>query len=425
MHSRERGAVHIMAFLFMLVLFLGALFFAYAQLTENTDLKQRIAVARNDAAQAKAEILTRDHLLEEFKPAVGELGVWSGRENFDYQQTLNAAPQPINDAPSASRMRDTLRTFGAALNIPDSQRGTLSSVLNFAKGEFDKLNQRIEALDGERKAALQEAETLRVAKDELTRTTQQEVARLTEQLAQQRSLMDAEMNRKATDIANLQEEVRSTRERLEQAQREHTVAQLNLQKSNDTLSVQNAALVNRYKMVNPPNEPDGRVISASQQAGRAWINLGTADMLPKGTVFRITAPNSDEVKAKAVVLNVQRDRAEVRISELKDRFDPVVPGDEISNDLYSPNLRRTIVLIGRFSYPYTKAQVKMLLESLGNTVVDKPVPGVDMAIVGGDTVNEAGDGFTNIAETEEYKQIQHLGIEVVPLNRVRDFLTLE
>ena len=47
MHSRQRGAAHvpIMFFLILMVLFFGALGFAYVQLTQNTDL-----IARNAAA---------------------------------------------------------------------------------------------------------------------------------------------------------------------------------------------------------------------------------------------------------------------------------------------------------------------------------------------------------------------------------------
>ena len=166
------------------------------------------------------------------------------------------------------------------------------------------------------------------------------------------------------------------------------------------------------------------MIESSQATGLAWINLGTRDMLPLGTSFEVVKPLTGEVKATAVVRRVEQTRAEVLISNLKDRYDPVMAGDEIRNDLYSVSMRHNVYLMGRFSHPLTKPVVAALLADLGNNVVDKLGPGVDLIIVGGDLVNEEGSGFTPITESEEYKLAQNLRIEMAPLSKVRQYLKL-
>ena len=99
-------------------------------------------------------------------------------------------------------------------------------------------------------------------------------------------------------------------------------------------------------------------------------------------------------------------------------------GDLISNDLYSPNVRRNIYLMGRFSYPLNKPAVKMILEELGNRVHDNIGPGVDLVLVGGDTLNEDGDGFVPVTESQAYKDALFLGIEIATVSKVREFLRL-
>ena len=121
---------------------------------------------------------------------------------------------------------------------------------------------------------------------------------------------------------------------------------------------------------------------------------------------------------------LEQTRAEVRVTGLRDRYDPVMPGDMVRNDLYSPDMRHNIYLMGRFAQPYTRPLVKTLLENLGNQVVDELGPGVDLVLLGGNAVNDEGSGFTPITETEEYKTAQFLRIEMAPLTKVRQYLKL-
>jgi hypothetical protein len=148
-------------------------------------------------------------------------------------------------------------------------------------------------------------------------------------------------------------------------------------------------------------------------------------MLQPDTVFRVRAPKSDRVKAIATVTRVEQDRAEVLLTGVVDPIgNAVQDGDELYNDLYSPNSKRVIFMLGRFSYPYNKDMVEKLLKRLGNTVVAKMGPGVDTVLLGDDAVNEAGDGFAVVTDSADYKQATDLGVEFVPLRKVKDLLKL-
>ncbi len=426
MHSRERGAahVHILFFVFMLILFLGALGFAYLQMTEVETLRNTVASTVEENKNFRANALIRDHVLEDLKPLVGDTETYSGRANFNYVDTLGVAPSALNDVASAAKLRDRLNAFGAAVGVPDSQRGNLGEVLAYAKAALEKAKIDNETMDTARRTALSESAALRVAKDEAVAEANKTIADLKAQHDNLKGFLDTEFNKKQNEINAALTNVTQLRTEKNTLEAAHTKQVIEMTNVQDTLTAQNDALKNRMKLINPPHEADGEVISSSQAANLAWINLGRKDMLMPGTLFRITEPNSTAIKAYGTVTKVEQDRAEIHISGLKDRYTPVVKGDKIANDLYSPNVRRTVVLVGRFSYPLTKPVVADILRNLGNTVVDKPVPGVDLAIIGSDTVNETGDGFVDITETPEFKQIQFLSIETVTLNKVRDLLKL-
>jgi hypothetical protein len=416
--------VNIMFFLLMLVLFLGALGFGYVQLGQVTEMEQHVQRVRQENQELQGKQLIQQHLLEDLRAVVSEAGSYEGRAGFNYQEAIGHQPTVLENVPSPAKVAELLRSFGADMNVPDSQRGDVGKVLSYTKSEVDKLKAQITALEGQRTTALGESQALRGQVEKLTAENQAQVTRLTNEHQELRSFIESEFSQRDNVTASLQNEVRTRREELQAAQAAHTAALLDINKEKDRLSAQNSAVTQRLKLINPPDVADGRVISASQATGRGWIDLGRKDMLQPGTVFRIKNSKGVE-KAIARVIQVQQDRAEIAISGLKDEFDPVERGDELFNDVYAPNVRRNIVLIGRFSFPLTKEVVKMQLEQLGNRVYDKPMPGVDLAIIGQDSINETSDGFVSVTETQEYKDVQFLGCEIITLGKIRDLLRLD
>jgi hypothetical protein len=238
--------------------------------------------------------------------------------------------------------------------------------------------------------------------------------------------LQGQVDQQANLMTTLTQSVQAAQAALSDERESHFDDVRRLSDEKNIVQAQNDAMRQRYSMINPPAAPDGRVITASQELGFAWINLGRKDMLQSGTVFRITEPgNPTSVKALATVTRVQDAQSEVALTNLVDAFDPVTPGDLISNDLYSPNIRRNIYLMGRFGHPYSKPDVKDLLERLGNTVVDSLQPGVDLVVVGNNLIDEETGTMILLNETPEYRLVQDLSIEVAPLNRIRDFLQFD
>ena len=430
MRNRERGAAHVNIFFFiiMLVLFLGALFFGYAQMSENNLLKTAKDNALQEEKKQKFAVTLRDHLIGDLVKIVGEAGDYPGQEGFDYKEMLADAGltemPTLKNVPVPAKIKATLEAFGTAAKVPSSLK-QLSDFLSAAKSSIDAANTKAADLDIERNKALADRAALEKANNDSTTARSADVAKLNQQHGEFRTTWDNAVKTQGELITNMRTQIAARDGDLEKEKQEHAADKLKSSKEANLLKGQISAQTAKMSLLNPPQDADGEIVSSSPSISRAWIDLGRKDMLQVGTTFRVTPRGKkDQIKAYAEVTKLEQDRAEVKISGLKDAFDPVVKGDQISNDLYGANIKRTIVLIGRFSYPLTKPTVKLLLENLGNQVVEKVAPGVDLVIVGGDSLNEAADGYTPVTETPEYKQALFLGVEIAPLHKVRDFLKL-
>ena len=422
MHSRERGAAHINIFFFlvMLVLFIGALGFGYVQLTDNVDLQTRITAVTAANDQMKADRLMFDHYLEDLLKVAGEGGAYAGRDGHNY----DPQPNPLENVSAPKKIRDVMIAFAREANIPESNAKTISSVLSLAKAALDNKDTRIGDLQTQNTGLSVQLTQVKANVVEANSQKDNEVATLTQEKSELRGYIDIEYNKLNARIRGLNAEVRRRDEVLDTEKRDRQAEVLGLNKDKNLLKARIDAQKQLTALVNPPMQPDGAVISSSQAAGRAWIDLGRKDMLPRGTVFRIVAPEGGGLKARGRVSKVEYDRAEITLFDVADPFNPVVKGDLVSNDLYSAKLRRNIYLMGRFSYPLDKPTVKLILEQLGNKVHDTIGPGIDLVLVGGDTLNEERDGFVPITDSDTYKKALFLGIEIATLNKVRDFLQL-
>jgi hypothetical protein len=418
--ARQQGSAMFYSFIVTLLLFLASAYFAFAIFQDNEKLKQADAAWRVEKKKVDAELKLHEQYLEELAQVIGETGTYSGKEGFDWTD-YGGQPAPLEDVVLAQRYESAVNTFLGEFGLPKDAR-QIASALNYVKNYVTQLKQQVQ----DQKDNASSLET-RVA----------ELQQQASQAASDRRRAESDLNRQITDQAErfqAQLEEAQTRTDAVNAQNAQLRSQLAderearqtdavaFNKRINTLTAQNSAFAAKLSMINPPDQADGTVLSANQAVSRAWVDIGRLDMLKLGTKFRIVDPQTGKHKANGIVTTLDDKRAELRITDLADRYQPVVAGDQIRNELYSPELRRNIYLMGRFSLPYSQPVVKAYLERIGNTVVDRLDVGVDLIIVGQDTINEEGDGYVPITETAEYKRGLELSIEFVRLNQIRDLL---
>lgn len=422
MHTRQSGAAHVNVFFFlvMLVLFLAALGTAYVTMEKNNELIEKARSADARTADVEKQLFLYKHYVEDLAKEVGETGTYAGREGFNYSEYGD--PSPLENVAVPARVRTVMSDFAKAVKVPESRE--LSNLFGLVQGSFDKFTSQIANMNSQKTVVENEVAELKSQISKLTSDQRKAVDQLNATVRQQQSDFTAALNEKDSRLVAANTEFTRIREEKSDMAAEHARVVADFRRQMENLNARIDAAADKVKLVNPGDSPDGMVLDASQATGLAWINLGRVDMLPVGTTFEIIKPSTGEIKAYGTVRNVEETRAEVRIAGLKDRYDPVMAGDMVRNDLYSPNMSHTIYLMGRFGLPYSRPMVKTLLENLGNKVVDKLGPGVDLILLGADSINEDGSGFTAITEDPDYELAKFLRIEMAPLSKVRQYLKL-
>lgn len=431
MHTRERGAVNMFVFLMVLVLMLGAAFFGYSQYDEAKRLTADRHTARTEVARMRLQVLVRDHLLEDIRKVIGEAGTYKGREAWDYGADIaDAAKAGVTDAaipelPNVTipgQITTKVNEFGRDLKLASSLTNGLSDLLSqigtaykVRSQELADAKSSIAKLSGERSTF--EATVAQVNKDRSTDSTS-----ATQANTELRQFVDAEFARKQNLIDTMRKENQDRRTELSDLQEKQKGEQRAWAKEKSLLEARIAAQAAAAKLQNAPEATDGKLLSTSAATNLAYVDLGAKDMLPVGTVFKVADPRDGKLKAMGEVVQVERDRAQVRIFDVQDKFDFPVSGDVVSSPIYSPNVRRNVALLGRFGYPYSKDMVKAMFEKLGNKVHDNVGPGVDLIIVGDETLSEDGDSFVKVEDTDDYKRAMQLGVEFAPLHKVRSYL---
>lgn len=423
MHNRQTGAAHvpIMFFLILLVMFLGALGFAYVQQTRNAEVVKAKDAALAEAKALKAKELLIAHYIEDIGKVINKPGKYTGRPGSAKlygDATLEYAG--LMDPVEVKKVIDDATT-----NASVSVAGSLENMLGSLITKINTQAQRIKDVTLEKDKALTDKKT----GDNRFNTTQKEAADQARETSANldQAVADFDSAKSASDrrITALQENLKNKVDELTSFKEESQAREKALNGRIGLLQTQLSAMTEKMAMRQPPNVADGKVLVAKNGIPTAFINLGRKDLLQPGTVFRIKSASGGPVKGYCEVTRIEDERAEVRLYDFTDPIaNYATEGDLLYNDLYTPRVTRTMFLMGRFSAPYQKDQVTNLLRRLGNRVVTKMGPGVDTVLLGNNPVNEAGDGFASVQDSPEFKMANELRVEFTYLARIADLIKL-
>jgi len=439
MQTRQGGAAHVNIFflLFALLLFAGSVFFLYTMITKQGDVEERLAKIREDVSALEATDLIYKHNIEDVTDAFGIVSV-----EKPMKVTLEDGTEVdgVEHVPAVYTGKDKIAADTYAnqelvgVMLPSRYTEVMKRALSrigasasdtTLDGAFGAIGKRMETLKKEVEAAeanIQTSITAKIAKDQEVSNAKTQHATaidgLVSSVEQGLTSYQSQTQQNEAQIERLNSGLRSQQETLHSAINDATANRKRLEAINARYSKHQSALEAVLSQRNPPDAVDGRVLVSEEKIGRAFIDLNRADGLLSGTVFRITNPGSNKVKAYGTVVSVGQDRSEIAIHGLVDRFDPVAGGDELSNDRFTPGMRRTVYLMGTFQDPWDHATVAGILSDLGHDVVRKFDAGVDLVIL--------GDGIGNkpVTETKEFQDASTLGVEFAPVARIRDLLTL-
>ena len=410
----RRGAARISAvwMIAMIVVAIAAMAFAYIAQQEATAARQAEARAARERDEAVARFDSDAQTTLEISRM---LGFYPEDVTGAYTE-LDAARAGLDALKAAfSDLDDTVVSFEDAVPIVIGQYSAALRSVGDLQGQITQLQGEVKAIRGS-------LDQVTSTKDEEIRGLQQQLSDAQNQARQQQQELEGRVASITTDRNERDTQLRGVRGQLDDLQRE-------LERTKQASETRFNQLTQVLQFTRTPNanEPDGEVLAVSKDLGMAWIDLGARNRLSRGMGFDVVSgnPNSPRVKGHVEVADVESDRAQVRITEVQDRFDPIVPGDRIVNPLYDPSGVRNAVLIGRFSGDYTRKDLEVLLGEIGIKVQSQLTPETAYLIVGSEIYeDETGEPLEEPVQPSElpiYRDARAQGVQIVPLQEVRKF----
>ncbi len=417
MDDRQSGQINVFAFLILLVLFLGAVGFSYVTLDEKTKGAETIAELREEISITNKRLRLQEDYIEDITAPIGMKGTYSGRQRTmaDYDgETLTAVADP---AQVQAFMQESAGSFG----VP--KMDTIAALMGQVKSRLDASEKGASTASTARDTAISETQAFQTQLAEATTGHRSAVQDLNTQATDAKKAYDQNVQEVQNQLNSTREDVRSKVKEMTTFREDFASEKRKLVRDLEVTKATSIAILEADKLKSPPDLADGKVIAAQPGANYAVIDLGRNDQLTKGTIFRVYAKNGAAIKSYARVTSVDSDTAKVYLYDIVDPVaGPISVGDELKNELYDPNYRRTVTLIGRFGFPYSRTLVEATLRSLNNQVVSEWRPGVDLVILGNDPINEAGNGFVDLTADKDYQAAVKFGAEFAPLQKIKDLL---
>ena len=267
MHKSQRGTAHINIFFFlvMLILFLGAGGFGYMKYEAEAQERAAKNVAQADLKVKEGELFLYQHLVEDLTKTIGEAGQYAGRDGFNYKDY--GSPAPLEGVSVPSAVRALMQGFAQRASVPETY--PLGQFLGRVESSATALKEQIAKFESDRSKLNGQISALSDSLSKETNSRQDEVSKLntlvtnnTNQYQSDLSAKDQQIQEQSRDYTTLRQELTDTKE---VAAKEALAMRKDLSMIKATAS----AMRNKIRIINPPQDPDGSIIDASELTGFA------------------------------------------------------------------------------------------------------------------------------------------------------------
>lgn len=173
-----------------------------------------------------------------------------------------------------------------------------------------------------------------------------------------------------------------------------------------------------------PEAPDGTVLEVGAGGSLAFIDIGRRSGLRLGTRFEMLRPaeNGELVKFGNLfeVRELDDNFSMVGVVGEPDPLDPILPGDKVRNPHFDKTRVMRHYLLGEYPLTMSKDFVSARLAELGAAVDTTLGTQTDVLVIGDRPLSE-GEG-KDLTDTDEYKLADKLGMRIVRLADLADFL---
>ncbi len=409
----QRGAVHILFLIFVLVIALafGGLWFVELQDHEDAVNAQKKAEYTARMAQDEA-LFARDYY--------GAVAALAGGS------IPSVMPQPEDEttsaadvaAPAVSRTQLELAGVGARVDDPSTRPKNLRSAweplinrYQTLKGEIAQLKTEIERLKGE--VAQRDSQI-----SSNSQSHQAELTRIQEEWEATKSTLNSQLDDLRNQNDSLSTQVRESQDENASERERNNTERTVLADKTEGLESKVRSMHSEQKIRRATQASDGTVVGVDNRSGRCFIDVGSDDMLRRGTrfkVFEIGKGGAKTAKGWITVTNTSNGKSECAIEA-----GSVDAQDVIYNPIYDKNATVRFCIIGDLPGKYNKETAVRILRKLGAKVQANVDIHTDFVVLG---MRESEDA-DEVTDRDDYRNAQRWGVEMIRARDLQAFLQL-
>ncbi len=406
---RQAGAVSTMWVIVIVILWLGSLGLWYSSASFVKDLQGNVQTAQAELADMESRLEAELLKLEQISNVVGyrDAAVVTSRSDVvTMQADIESARQQLGNVLGGAEAKPTLQQTVAALR----------SALQASQTALAAARTDLDSEIGRRKTADQ-------AVDTSITSLKGQLDQLNQQLDDERQRADNQSQQDAQRFDELVSAQQSADAAARDAQQALAEFEVNARREKSSLEAQIKALAVRREGVEP-EALDGSILSVGATGAVAYVDLGARHGLRRGTRFEVLrqGKSGDLTPMGTVeVRDVEDDMSLVGLVGEPDAFDPILAGDRLRNPHFEPNKVLHFYLLGDFPLTLAKEQATARLRELGAEVDETLQTTTDVVVLGEKSLAE-GEFAQELTDTDDYKLADKLGMRIIRVAELADFL---
>ncbi len=409
----QQGAVHILFLIFVLVIALafGGLWFV--ELQENEDAVSKRKTAEFNLGVAEDDLaFSRDYYRAVAKFAGGAIPTEMPQPTGENASAVDVAEKVI------SLSQRELDTMGERIDDPSTRPGDFRAawepIINryqTLKGEIAQLKTEIERLKGE--VAQRDTQI-----GSNTQSHQGELTRIQEEWEATKSTLNSQLDDLRNQNDSLSTQVRETQDENATEREKNNTERASLADKTEDLESKVRGMHSEQKIRRATQLPDGKVVGVDNRSGRCFIDVGSNDMLRRGTrfkVFEVGKGGAKMAKGWITVTNTMNGKSECAVEE-----GSVDAQDVIYNPIYDKNATVRFCIVGDLPGKYNKETAVRILGKLGAEVQGSVDIHTDFIVIG---MRESEDA-DEVTDRDDYRNAQRWGVEMIRARDLQAFLQL-
>ena len=417
--DRQGGAVHIVIFIMVIVVALVGWGLWYGQYSDNDQL-----VKNADSAQAEFEYQQGQNL--KLKQAFTRVASVTGGIPSDLPEPGEETPEEWSDKleamlkPVRDKIAETRSLFGGQessvqtlFDLPTPAEAMLTSKEN----ANNRLQRDVQSITGEKTSAEQANVALVSQHSTEIDSKNNEISQLRERHAGQLQQQEDEYKRAAAERDEVTRKYETSIE-------EHRTAMQQLSDKVDSLEREVRDFKSPLKIKRMREKPDGKIIAVDRRAGLCWIDIGSRDLLRRGTRFKAFGRRKGGERIPHGYITVQDVEARRALCAIDGNAE-VEQGDTIFNPHFDADGAKVFHLLGKLPGRFNNQQAQSILEGFGAVVSENLTIHVDFLVLGDNPDPEAigPDADPNwFKSTPAYNDALRWGIEVIRARDLESFL---